>query len=611
MAETPAPQIEAKTGKLDLNAVKGLISRLVSWIRGIFTKGIQPYWMQQREYRERCVKLTLYYQGVFIQYLNQLIAVTAPRSAEELKKYADVNNITQFITDSVAQTFKYGVQITANNEADQEIYKKIVKDTKFGTFVQSMEAMTFLLKQIYVKIFWSDEKGIPQLEMILPQFVDVIPDSDDSHEIGMIAYPAAYSMNLGQIIPTGTFHVWTEDSYGLIGENGMPYQGMSTQENVQADLVKPNPYGVIPIVPVRVKLPTTPDFFMWPGTELEYAQDNLNMDLTFLRYIRTMQSWGVPVLYGASNIIKSDQSVTGRAVPSISYSPSTPIMFSDVPKEFKAGLEFVSPAAKIAELEEGIDKLMHRIKEHYGLQSQGAMPTRAVKAADTLQMENSKLEEYRDHMKEIFGYAIQDIFELITIIFNAHSEDAQLTGEGVRVKFLESDVSKLSVDDKIKETDDKLTKNLTTIVDVYIEESDEDITRDDAEKQIIENAEINARVKRAINALNPQPAVQPQTGMIGPDGKIIPGAPPQPGAPTQDMSGSDKVVGAITPAPPKDPTAPPAEMQPNPSDQAALDEIKNRQTEKAEPFEPTKKDTEAEAPDQPMQNASDHRLTLA
>ena len=63
---------------LDLNAVKGLISRLVSWIRGVFSKGIQPYWLQQREYRERCVKLTLYYQGVFIQYLNQLIGVTAP-----------------------------------------------------------------------------------------------------------------------------------------------------------------------------------------------------------------------------------------------------------------------------------------------------------------------------------------------------------------------------------------------------------------------------------------------------------------------------------------------------------------------------------------------------
>jgi len=586
--------------KLDLTAVKGLISRLVSWIRGIFTKGIQPYWMQQREYRERCVKLVLYYYGVQVQYLLQLISVTAPRSAEELKKYIDIQNITQYITDSVAQTFKYGVQIDAVNPDDQEIYNAIVEENKFGTFVQSLEGMLFLLKQLYVKVYWAEAKGLPKLEMILPQFVDVIPDSNDSHEIGMIAYPASYSMNLGQIIPTGQFHVWTKDSYGFIGQDGMPLQGMPTlDDSVAGDKQQPNPYGVIPIITIRAKLPTTPDFFMWPGAELEYAQDNINMDKTFLRYIRTMQSWGVPVLYGADALISSDKGGTARSTPVISYSASTPIQYSQVPKDFKVGLEFVSPQAKIAELEEGIDKSLTRIYAHYGLDSQGQMPTRSVKAADTLQMENSKLEEYRDRMKEIFGFAIKDIFDMITVIYNKHAEsDKQLSGDGVGITFLESDVSKLSVADKIAETQFDLEQNLKSIVDVYIEESDDDITPDEAEKQIVENAEVNARIKRAVNALNPQPAV-PQTQMVGPDGQ-----PAKPGVP-----GAKSVPAPI----PTDANGAPAETPASEGDQAALDEIKNRVVGKKERLVPTPKeaDATAENEDQMMHNASDHRLTLA
>ena len=436
--------------------------------------------------------------------------------------------------------------------------------------------------------------------MILPQFVDVIPDANDSHKIGMIAYPASYSMNLGQIIPTGQFHVWTKDSYGYIGENGMPYQGMTTQETTMADDEKTNPYGVIPLVTVRAKLPTTPDFFMWPGCELEYAQDNINMDLTFLRYIRTFQSWGVPVLYGAGNIVKADKSVNGGGVPVISFSANTPIQFSDAPKEFKQGLEFVSPDAKIAELEEGIDKAMARIKEHYGLQSQGAMPTRNVKAADTLQMENSKLEEYRDRVKEVFGFAIMDIFNLITIIYNAHAEGQKLSGKGISVNFLESDVSKLSVDDKIKETTFALEQNTKSIVDVFIEESDDDITPDEAEKQIIKNAETNARIKRAVTALNPQPTVvapgqiDPTTGKPALPGNQAPGAP-----------------GAEPPAP-QGPPKPPEEIPVNPNDQKALDDIQNKVPEEKVEFVPKPGKGAIASPDnQPMQNASDHRLTIA
>ena len=584
--------------KLDLTAVKGLISRLVSWIRGIFTKGIQPYWMQQREYRERCVKLVLYYQGVQVQYLMQLINVTAPRSAEELKKYIDIQNITQYITDSVAQTFKYGVQIDAVNKDDQEIYNAIIKENKFGAFIQSLEGMLFLLKQLYIKVYWSEITGLPKLEMILPQFVDVIPDSNDSHKIGMIAYPASYSMNLGQIIPTGQFHVWTKDAYGFIGQDGMPLQGMPTlDDTVAGDKQQPNPYGVVPIITIRAKLPTTPDFFMWPGAELEYAQDNINMDLTFLRYIRTMQSWGVPVLYGADALVSADKSATARATPIVCYSPSTPIQFSQVPKEFKTGLEFVSPAAKIAELEEGIEKALQRIYAHFGLDSQGQMPTRSVKAADTLQMENSKLEEYRDRMKEVFGFAIKDIFDMITLIYNKHA-DKQLSGEGVSVTFLESDVSKLSVADKIAETTFDLEQNIKSIVDVYIEESDDDLTPDEAEKQIVENAEINARIKRAVNALNPQPAA-PQMQLVGPDGQ-----PAKPGTPGAKM--------APQPAP-TDGNGAPAETPASEGDQAALDEIRNRVVQKKEVFVPTAKEANAEADneDQVMRNASDHRLSLA
>jgi hypothetical protein len=313
-----------------------------------------------------------------------------------------------------------------------------------------------------------------------------------------------------------------------------------------------------------------------------------------------LQSWGVPVLYGAGNIVKADKSVNGGGVPVISYSANTPIQFSDAPKEFKQGLEFVSPNAKITELEEGITKAMARIKEHYGLQSQGALPTKNVKAADTLQMENSKLEEYRDRIKEVFGFAITDIFNLVTIIYNAHAEGQKLSGKGVSVNFLESDVSKLSVDDKIKETTFALEQNTKSIVDVFIEESDDDITPDEAEKQIIKNAETNARIKRAVTALNPQPTVvapgqiDPTTGKPALPGNQAPGAP-----------------GAGAPAPQGPPKAP-KELPVNPNDQKALDDIQSKVPEEKVEFIPKPGKGAIESPDnQPMRNQSDHMLTIA
>ena len=480
-------------------SIKDLLARLVLYIRSLFAK-TKTVIATQTEARERIAKLLAYYDGDQLRYLTDLIPKRFPRSAEEVRKYADTDNIVKTITDSVAQTFKAGIAVEAVNESDKDVYAEVVDKNRFDVFIQNVENRLFLCHTVFVKAYWDLVDHVVRFELLTPEWVNVDPDDRDPQKIGTIVYPTFVKRAENTTTLSGEFNYWTSSEYRRVTESGRPIENPQNESGV-------NPYGRVPFVTIRIGNPVSSDFWKFPyETGLELQQDNLNLALTHLNWVKVMQTFGIPILKGRDYLRSGDPRNDNSAHPTevvVTYSMNQAIEFGRAPKDEQVGLEFVKPANDLTLLQEGVDKQRQRIFESYGISPSSLVSTAQVKSAAALTLESAKLEEYRDKSKQTFAFAVQELFELVRVIHNVHAEEAQLkklSDAGVKVTFMDNRVAEKSVDDQIKETDYKLEKNILNLVDVMIAEHD-DLDAREAEERIVKNAEVNKRISERIASL--------------------------------------------------------------------------------------------------------------
>jgi hypothetical protein len=506
-----------------IQGVKGLVARFVSLVKGIFYRNQKTWFSSQQENRLRCIKLLDYYKGYQEVYARNNLATMAPTDFQNMNPFLETQNLVAYVTDKTADTFRDGVSIEAENEDDAEIYNEIVEKNSFDSLLQGIEGRLFLLEQLYIKAYWSEEDKIVKFESLLPHCVDVIPNVEDSHKIGTIVYPSSYSDSYSVLQPMGPYHAWTKDSYQLVDETGNP-----VNEKDLAETDSKNPYGLIPVVVLRKKFPIDPDFFYWPGNELEDAQDILNWMLTSKNYTMAYQSFGVAQVFG--EVVGSMQvkgSNTRNVVPVLAISPGKVLQFARAPKDEKVGLEFAKPTADLTALQDDIRSHIDRVSRRYGISSPNSMGSKQIKAADTITLEQSDLEQYRIRIRQIFLAAIKELFDIATVVYNTHAKSnnlPELSGEGVTVKFMEAKVADKPVADQIAEDEWDLEHNLTNLVELYVEKND-DVDEAAAMDAIVANAKVSKELADKIKALSPAPTivpgVMPASGSMPNTGPII------------------------------------------------------------------------------------------
>lgn len=244
-------------------------------------------------------------------------------------------NLTQEIIDETSILYREEpiYQIKDKNtgkvlKKDQELWKRIRKDSRYHNMCQQLDAMTKLLGTVLVKVEFVDPEtgdlvnanrpGMVNFELNYGGSYDVkysaSPYYLSSIEFGKVDTPAAWvanspsavgavpvDPNLSVAIKPGRSKsggrvdsskqlnrinriYWSKDSHKVEDEEGNYFEG-------------PNPYGCIPAVPFFNQDPGN-RYFLPVNEPLLYANHAVNMRLTDLNHIAKFQSFGQAVVKG-------------------------------------------------------------------------------------------------------------------------------------------------------------------------------------------------------------------------------------------------------------------------------------------------------------------------
>lgn len=449
--------------------------------------------------RLRVQKILDYYDGNQIDYLKTLLTeqFTAGRIRSELIKQPNIRNIVRYLADTVPFTFREGILIQASNPKDQEIYNKILDENSFDNFCRELDRKVYLCKTCFVKVNWKNE-GIWLDPNLTPEYAQVMPDELDPYEIGKIVYPKELTEGSSLIKPKGKFCVWTKDNFYWVDQDGVILNNPENEGDV-------NPYRIIPVVTFREKMPTGNRFWNWPGEELITTQDNLNVKLTYRNYLFKRFNIPVPVIIGAK--------IANGQYPAIDGAEILVLNADGIDNGSNPQFDWKIPPTKMDEVLSVINEEVRSI-----LIGEGIDPNLFIESADrqsgkAIALMNAKLEERRAIAKVSYQYSLEELFDVIRIVWNIHNPDNQLSDEKVIIQIPEPKVSYASVQEKWEDYNQKLTLNLLTPADILLLERNDLNNIAEAQAIINKNAQTNksTRLKLLLSQSTPQPEIKEES----------------------------------------------------------------------------------------------------
>lgn len=476
---------------LQSKTLQNLLDKLLTYLSNLRRKE-STYVEKESDIRTRCIRLWDFYRGNQLKWTQGALdsQFAKPR---QLKLQLSITNVTRYLTDSVADYTKNGILIDAKNPNEQATYDKILSGIEpgFDLLMSQLAKMVFLLKHIFVKVSHPENKIV--LDIIPPSFVTVQPNKEIPNKADSLVYPLdikkfEWVQNMPK--PIGNYAQWDViGNYRIVNENGKVQPNPDNPDNI-------NPYNdidnpgktVIPLVPFRESFPIS-EYWNWPGAEMDVSQTSINLKRIQLNYLIKMQSF--------SQMVVTDGPKDMDAV--LTVDPSLPIkIWSTVQgdQRITPKIEFLTPSPTIAGLIEAIDKEIIELFATWGVDPKDFIASGTARSAAGLQAANARLQEFRDNQKLMFANSLQELFKIVRIVWNTHHPEEQLSDEGVNVRILASPIHMDSVSDRIKMYDWELQHNLTTPVDIIMEE-EQDYDSKDAEAKIIENAMINKRIQDA------------------------------------------------------------------------------------------------------------------
>ena len=345
---------------------------------------------------------------------------------ERLKLQREFFNITKMMINELAVLYNEDPlrEIMDGTDSDNQIFQDILDNTNLNNILQTVNEYVKLLKTVLVKPEWSDDLGRVVFRIFTPNMFDVIMDEQNPSKAKAIIYSRNYPKPSDQIYGNDNrkvaqdkfsesntvFHCWTDKNYFMF-----TYQISATGEAIANLIDNPNnpeninPYGTLDIfVPFRDAVPID-DFFAEGGDDLIVTNEAINIKLTELNYLIKMQSFAIPVRKGASS-----------TAPLI----LDPSMTIDLPADDdmgKSDFKFVSPDAKIAEIQSEIEAKVRRIALKYKMNPDMFTASGNKSSSESLQLQNYAQGRLIKKDKPYFRKNEMKLFEMIKLVHNTHS----------------------------------------------------------------------------------------------------------------------------------------------------------------------------------------------
>jgi len=417
--------------------------------------------------KREAARMLDYFNDVQLPYIKEQLV----RERTEPERYNPVFlNIVKKIVKRIATVYLLDAErVVDGKPEDTAIYAEIETTAQLPSKMKIGNRYTTLLGTIMLRPVWRD--GKMDLDVVTGDVLDVVT-GDTPEDVTAVLVTFDRSGRNEEI----EYDLWTAETY-----QRLDYRGYILEE-------QPNPYGVIPFIPVFSHTPT--DTFWLPGAnDLMAVQDELNRRLTALSFTADLQGFGVAVAKGA----------TGRdgKAPDLNFGPG---QYLGLPEG--ADFSFAAPNAPIQDILNMIDFLLKQAAICNGLSAASMSTNPTAESGISKLVGNSELEEQRRDQIALFAGYEQQLFAMFRTVWNVHNPQRQMSAAAtMRVDFYDPKPV-LSGTEQAREWELLMDNNIISPVDIMIERNP-DLTREDAKQRLDEIRAENQKYRSATPDFTP------------------------------------------------------------------------------------------------------------
>jgi len=308
-------------------------------------------------------------------------------------------NVVRKIVNSLSMVYLQDCQrLILGTEQDKVIFNEIVESSNLNLKMKTASRYCQLLKTIILRPVW--RQGKLDLDIITGDILDV--SCGDSPEILESVLVTHYPIN-GQFKEI-EYSLWSATNYTRLDYKGNPIHS------------EPNPYEVVPFVPVWASYPTSGSFWVSGGDDLISVQSTINQKLTDLMLVLEYQGFGVPVQKG----MPSGGSRT-QIGPNVAIEIENP----------EGSFTFEKTNAPIQGILNSIDFLVKNLAVSNGLSVESISTKPSQNSGVARLAGNRELQELRKDQISLFGRYERQLFNMFRIVWNAHNPDRKISDNAV------------------------------------------------------------------------------------------------------------------------------------------------------------------------------------
>lgn len=343
-------------------------------------------------------------------------------------------NVVRAITNRRANTYRIQPRRTFDG-VDHATMDTLYRQMNTNAVLKKASRYVKLCKSAVLQVGWNEARGVPTLDVVTPNILDVVYRDPQHPDRVIVTYPHERH----ELV---TYAEWTPTSFKLLNHRGAPTSVVGNPGNE-------NPFGILPFVPLFDRLPDD-RFFLHGGADLMESQEAVNVALSNLWRSVELQAHGQS---WASGIPANEV---------LSFGPDRTIA---LPANGQFG--FAAPNSPINEILDAIEFLLRQTAATHGVSSDVFDLSKSAVSGSAQQASRIDLREER--LDDIALWRVQEdrLFDVLRTVVNTYRPGTIPDEATVSVDFADLEDT-LSEADQLANAQTKIDLGVWTSCDVLM-----------------------------------------------------------------------------------------------------------------------------------------------
>ena len=398
---------------------------------------------------------------------------------EDLELQIAIDNVSRSVIDKLSNVIDSTPIFTCEDASVQTVIDEVMADGMLSVALKKWEVYSNAVEFSALHPVWDDKRKGFKFRVFHQGQMFAAQRDDDPEEADAIIYRREWLDSVNQRAVTDYVN-WSEDFAFIFDQNG---NESSANPETNPDMV--NPYKMIPFAILRSQMPEG-TFFPETSEELETAQIEIDLLLTFINQLCRLQSFGIPVAENWSG--------NGKIVIDPSIVLKIPVPMAG---EASGKFTFVTPPNTIPALLDVVKDKLSRLLVRYGLPPSAFRTGGSATSGYALKLENFDLKRHRIDAIPLVTAGIRQMWRIILRMWNTHNRTQVDENAIIGIDYPEPEYEDdpTSAEAKVRIRMQKIKAGVSSPIE-WAKEENPDLTDDEAEKYVVDNLQRMANLQR-------------------------------------------------------------------------------------------------------------------